>query len=182
MAGVARKLKVYRTPIGFHDAYVAAPSQKAALRAWGASRNLFASGAAELVTDDALTEEPLAHPGEVVRRTRGTEADHLAALAQSDLRTPKSRPPRPDAHSRAPAKPKPKPSRATLDAAEAALTDAEAAFASDEARLRERERALAADRRALEKKRDTALARLERARERSKAAYAHAIDAWRGER
>ena len=29
------KLKVYRTPIGFHDAYVAAPSQKAALDAWG---------------------------------------------------------------------------------------------------------------------------------------------------
>ena len=26
-------LKVYRTPIGFHDAYVAAPSKKAALRA-----------------------------------------------------------------------------------------------------------------------------------------------------
>ena len=26
----ATKLKVYRTPIGFHDAYVAAPSQKAA--------------------------------------------------------------------------------------------------------------------------------------------------------
>jgi hypothetical protein len=24
------KLKVFRTPIGFHDAYVAAPSQKAA--------------------------------------------------------------------------------------------------------------------------------------------------------
>lgn len=30
-----QKLKVYRTPIGFHDAYVAAPSQKAALKAWG---------------------------------------------------------------------------------------------------------------------------------------------------
>jgi hypothetical protein len=28
-----RKLKVFRTPIGFHDAYVAAPSRKAALEA-----------------------------------------------------------------------------------------------------------------------------------------------------
>jgi hypothetical protein len=28
------KLKVFRTPIGFHDAYVAAPSKKAALAAW----------------------------------------------------------------------------------------------------------------------------------------------------
>ena len=36
------KLKVFRTPIGFHDAYVAAPSQKAALEAWGADSNIFA--------------------------------------------------------------------------------------------------------------------------------------------
>ena len=35
------KLKVYSTPIGFHDALVAAPSQKAALEAWGAGTNLF---------------------------------------------------------------------------------------------------------------------------------------------
>ena len=28
-----RKLKVFRTPTGFHDAYVAAPSRKAALEA-----------------------------------------------------------------------------------------------------------------------------------------------------
>ena len=49
------KLKVFRTPIGFHDAYVAAPSQKAALEAWGSDSNLFAAGAAELVTDAALT-------------------------------------------------------------------------------------------------------------------------------
>jgi hypothetical protein len=34
----AAKLKVFRTPIGFHDAYVAAPSQKAALEAWEATR------------------------------------------------------------------------------------------------------------------------------------------------
>ncbi len=33
---MARKLKVFRTPAGFHDAYVAAPSRKAALAAWGA--------------------------------------------------------------------------------------------------------------------------------------------------
>ena len=51
-------LKVYRTPIGFHDAYVAAPSQKAALQAWGSDANLFARGVAELVTDPALTAEP----------------------------------------------------------------------------------------------------------------------------
>ena len=60
------KLKVYRTPIGFHDAYVAAPSQKAALKAWGADADLFARGVAEMVTDESLLAEPLARPGEVV--------------------------------------------------------------------------------------------------------------------
>ena len=38
------KLKVFRTPIGFHDAYVAAPSRAAALRAWGADTDLFSTG------------------------------------------------------------------------------------------------------------------------------------------
>ena len=45
------KLKVFRTPTGFHDAYVAAPSRKAALAAWGAEADLFARGTAEEVTD-----------------------------------------------------------------------------------------------------------------------------------
>ena len=74
-----RQLKVYRTPIGFHDAYVAAPSQKAALAAWGSDADLFARGVAEVVTDAALTKEPLAHPGEVVRRLRGSADYHFAA-------------------------------------------------------------------------------------------------------
>ena len=33
---MARALKTFRTAIGFHDAYGAAPSRKAALKAWGA--------------------------------------------------------------------------------------------------------------------------------------------------
>lgn len=52
---MARALKVYRTPIGFHDAYVAAPSQKAALAAWGTKKNLFARGDAGIVTDAKLS-------------------------------------------------------------------------------------------------------------------------------
>ena len=75
-----RKLKVFRTPIGFHDAYVAASSRKAALAAWGADADLFARGVAEEVTDPTLTAAPLARPGEVVRVVRGTMAEHLAAL------------------------------------------------------------------------------------------------------
>jgi hypothetical protein len=76
------KLKVFRTPVGFHDAYVAAPSQKAALEAWGSSTNLFSQGAAEQVSDSKLTKVPLEHPGEVVRVLRGTKADQAAELAR----------------------------------------------------------------------------------------------------
>ena len=84
-----QKLKVYSTPIGFHDALVAAPSQKAALEAWGADTNLFSQGAgtnlfsqgaAHVVTDPKLTKEPLGKPGKVVKVPRGTRREHLAAL------------------------------------------------------------------------------------------------------
>jgi hypothetical protein len=40
-----RKLKVFQAPFGFFDTILAAPSQAAALRAWGTHRNLFADGA-----------------------------------------------------------------------------------------------------------------------------------------
>jgi hypothetical protein len=76
----ARKLKVYCTPIGFHDAYVATPNQKAALEAWGSDADLFARKVAEQVTDPKLMVEPLAHPGKVIRKLRGTAEEQLAAL------------------------------------------------------------------------------------------------------
>lgn len=75
-----KRLKVFRTPIGFHDAYVAAPSQKAALEAWGAQTDLFSNGSAEVVTDPELTKAPLDRPGTVVKVPRGTKRHHLAAL------------------------------------------------------------------------------------------------------
>jgi len=78
----AKKLKVFRTPIGFHDAYVAAPSRKAALEAWGSDGDLFAQGLAEVVTDPKLTKKALARPGEVIRMRRGTEAEQLRALGK----------------------------------------------------------------------------------------------------
>ena len=66
-----RKLKVFRTSTGFHDAYVAAPSRKAALAAWGADADLFARGVAEQVTDPKLMAQPLERPGE--RHSREAE-------------------------------------------------------------------------------------------------------------
>ncbi|HEU0044338.1 hypothetical protein [Sphingomonas sp.] len=162
------KLKVFRTPIGFHDAYVAAPSRHAALKAWGADADLFARGVAELVTDPALTAEPLARPGEVVKRSRGSVAEQLAAAA------PPERPEKAPAR-QAKAKPAlPRPERDAVEAAETALAHAEAshkaaeqALAREEAALAERRRALrdrwASEREALENTRDVAAQRYEAA-------------------
>ena len=97
----APKLKVYRMAAGFHDAYVAAPSQKAAAEAWGADADVFARGVAELVTDPALTEEPLARPGAIVKRLRGTAAEQIAALGAAPE---PNRPTRGEAASAAPRK------------------------------------------------------------------------------
>ena len=103
------KLKVFRTPIGFHDAYVAAPSRAAALRAWGSDKDLFARGIAEEVTDPALTAEPLAQPGTVFKRSRGTADEQVAALSGG---TAKAKAPKPAKA----VKPRgPRPDRAALD-------------------------------------------------------------------
>ncbi|MCL6678730.1 hypothetical protein LZ519_05275 [Sphingomonas sp. RG327] len=115
-----QKLKVYRTPIGFHDAFVAAPSQKAALEAWGADTNLFGRGIAEQVTDAKLTKVPLENPGQVVKVLRGTAAEQLAALEAQE--TPKRRKAQePEIVPTRSKKRLPKPSRAALAKAQEAL-------------------------------------------------------------
>ncbi len=130
-------LKVYRTPIGFHDAYVAAPSQKAALKAWGSDADLFARGVAEVVTDPALTAEPLARPGAVIRRLRGTVEEQLAAAPPGSVRARKAASPRVTP---------PRPDRAALDAAERALAAAEAGVGHPDHALAGEAAALAARR------------------------------------
>lgn len=169
-----RALKVFRTAIGFHDAYVAAPTQKAALEAWGADRNLFTSGRAELVTDPALSRAPLADPGKVVKVLRGTEAEQLAAL---DHVTPRRT--RAKTAAVPPAKPAPRPSRATLDRAERALAAAEAHHARAIKALAEREAELRDQRRALERARDEDLDALSEKVDRARDAYDDAMRAWR---
>lgn len=66
------KLKLFKTVIGFHDAYVAAPSQKAALEAWGASTDLFGAGLAERVDDQEVCGAAFDKPGAIVTAKRGT--------------------------------------------------------------------------------------------------------------
>ena len=174
------KLRVFRTPIGFHDAYVAAPSQKAAIEAWGTGKDVFARGEAEIVTDPALTAEPLARPGQIVKRLRGTAAEQIAALGAEEEPT--------HARSKAKAKvgpakpapkPKPRPSRAALEEAEAALAEAEARQAEALRRVAERAAALERERKALEREQREERERLEARREKAEAEYEEAMRRWR---
>lgn len=84
----APRLKVYRTAMGFDDALVAAPNQKAALQAWGTSTDLFAAGRAAVVDDPVEGAEALAHPGQVVRRPRPGEAELLAEMRRKTTTRP----------------------------------------------------------------------------------------------
>jgi hypothetical protein len=179
--GGLAKLKTYRLPVGFHDAYVAAPSQKAAIEAWGSDRDVFQRKEAELVTDAKLAEEPLANPGKVIKRLRGTAAEQIAALGETEK--PPSHKGGKEAATSKPSKPRkvtPRPSRAKLDEAEAALAEVEARHEEQLKALKEREAALARERRALEKKQDQERDKLEARRVKAEAAYGEAMRRWRG--
>src|SRR5690606_19513802 len=119
-----RKLKVFRTPTGFHDAYVAAPSRKAALEAWGADADLFARGVAEQVTDAKLMAAPLERPGEVIKVSRGDLAAQLKALGPRRGKQPAGAKADKSGKPRKKAKSRPSPKRDRVDAAEAALKEA----------------------------------------------------------
>jgi hypothetical protein len=162
------KLKVYCTPIGFHDAFIAAPSQKAALQAWGTDKNLFARGAATLVTDPALTKEPLARPGELIKRARGSIADHHKA-AKADGATPTK-----------PARRPTRPDRKPLETAQAALDQARDRHAAQIAEMDEKIAALEKERRLLLTRQDKEVAKLEKAREAREATYRRALSRWEG--
>jgi uncharacterized small protein (DUF1192 family) len=173
-----RPLKVFRTSIGFHDAYVATTNRKAALDAWGAGSDLFASGAAELVSDARLVKAPLAQPGVVIRVARGSTAQHLAAAGRARKLVP--------APSKAPAPPVrqakkvPKPSRARLDKAEAALQRGQKKYAVSVAEIDARIEALRRERDGLRAQRDQQMRKLEDRRTSEEEAYREALDEWEG--
>ena len=177
-------LKVFRTPIGFHDAYVAAPSQKAALQAWGADANLFARGAAERVTDPDLMKEPLAQPGIVIKRRRASAAEHFASLSAGEdaapsparRRSPRSRSP---VKAKPPPAPKPRPSRAALDAAAQALAREQTRAEAELATLEEEQARIAARIHTMRERQAKATARLERRVDAERRKYEAALDRWR---
>lgn len=70
-----RPLKVFRAHLGFYDSIVAAPSQKAALEAWGAGKSEFSHGFADVTQDTKAVAAALAQPGVVLRRPFGSGAD-----------------------------------------------------------------------------------------------------------
>ena len=138
------KLKVFQAQFGFFDTVVAAPSQAAALRAWGIHQNLFASGEAKVTADEAAVAAALAHPETPLRRAVGSSDPFQLE--------PASLPKVPDAPKRAATKPvtkakpapprRPPPDRSTLDAAEAALHQLDDDRKREEAELRRRQEAL----------------------------------------
>ena len=143
-----RKLKVFRTAIGFHDAYVAAPSMKAALEAWGSTTNLFAAGLAEPVTDAKLMKAPLASPGQVFKLLRG---DRQAQMKAAGPAKPKA------GQKAAGARPAKKPSRARLDAADKKLAELAEKQAAELDAIRQAQAALEEKRRAAVRRHEAAM-------------------------
>jgi len=174
----AKKLKVFRTPIGFHDAFVAAPSQRAALEAWGSDSNLFAAGVAELVPDPKLMKEPLARPGEVVRRLRGSPDEQVAALGAEKKQTGRPSPQPSPGRGRGGKKKAPRPSRAAVDKAEQSLEKAEARHRAALDKLRAEEAALQQRRREMERKQRGEREALTDAVDDARAKYRAAMAEW----
>lgn len=178
---MAKRLKVFRTSIGFEDAYVAAPSRKAALAAWGTDKDLFARGAAEQILDPELSKAALAKPGEIVRVPRGSLSEYLSAAGE--IRKPASAAAagRAPTRSKAPAKPRkrpPAPSRAELDRARDALARKDRELASAISRVDEQIAELQAHRRDLRTQRDREVEDLQARIKQVEQAYHAALKEW----
>ena len=180
-----QKLKVFKTPIGFHDAYVAASSRKAALEIWGAGTDLFQAGIAEEVKEHTgeSAKEALAKPGEVVRAKRtGAEVipferkpaakkdKEAGRRTKSEMSKPAQPKPKP--------KPKPRPSRVAFDKAQAELAKLEEKQEAELAELAKEEEKLAKRRRALEDKQRKATEKAEAKRDAAERAYRKAMAQW----
>ena len=176
---MARKLKVFRTAAGFNDAYVAAPSQKAALAAWGADVDLFARGIAEPVTDPKLTAEPLENPGKVVMRSRGGLSEQLKAVGPRKRSAAAAKPAKAAPAKAVPAKPRGKPpSRARLDKAEAALAQARDRHAAALRELEAERAEVDARIAALKNRQQRELEKLKGRRREAEETYRAALDDW----
>jgi hypothetical protein len=139
-----RTLKVFQARLGFYDTVVAAPSQAAALRAWGVHQNLFHYGEAQPATDETAIAAARAHPGTPLRRAAGSDGPFKLQPA----------PPKSAQTSRGSGKLSAKgaaksasipPDRSRLEAAETALRKLEAERQRETAGLRRRQEVLDAE-------------------------------------
>jgi hypothetical protein len=177
---MAKKLKVYRTAIGFHDAYVAAPSQKAALEAWGSDANLFARGIAEEVSAPALMAAPLEQPGAVIKVLRGDLDAQVAALAASDRKAAAAKPsPTAPTARRKAVKRLPRPDRAPVEAAEAALEGLEEERRRAMKDFDKRAAALRRERANAEAEADARIAAARRTADKARGAYERGMKRYR---
>ena len=67
-----RRLKTYRTSLGFFDLAIAAPSMKAAAEAWGGNVEDFKRGFAKQTEDPEIIAATMAKPGVVLKRPVGS--------------------------------------------------------------------------------------------------------------
>jgi hypothetical protein len=139
-----RLLKVYQAQFGFYDTVVAAPSQAAALRAWGVRQNLFAEGQATITNDAQAVEAGLAHPETPLRRAVGSHEPFLLEPTSFPKVPDAPKKVRPDAKSR-PEPTKPRPDRSQLDAAENAFRELDEGRKREEANFRRRQEDLEAE-------------------------------------
>jgi hypothetical protein len=140
-----RPLKVFQAQFGFYDTVVAAPSQAAALRAWGVHQNLFTDGQARISDDARAVEAALAHPETPLRRALGSR--EAFSLAPGGLPIIPDAPKKPGVRARKASAEQRKPpaDRSALDACEAALKALDDARTREEAGFRRRRDDLDAD-------------------------------------
>ena len=136
----ARRLKVFQAQLGFYDTVVAAPSQAAALRAWGMHQNLFADGLAHTTDDPQAVEAALAHPEVPLKRAVGSSDPFaLEANLPKIPDAPRKAQSSPAATEKRKAPPtKPPADRRALDAAGAAVRELDERRKREEADFRQR--------------------------------------------
>jgi colicin import membrane protein len=134
MAKAPRKLKVFRTQIGFHELAVATGSRAAALRAFGARQDLFALGLAAETDDSDVVAVTTAQPDVVLKRPVGSDLPFGTEAARpriADVDPGGVDPPAEERREKKaetappPKKEKPKPDRSKLKAAEERLATLE---------------------------------------------------------
>jgi hypothetical protein len=166
-----RRLKVFQAQFGFYDSVVAAPSQAAALSAWGTRQNLFAEGQAKLAEDTAAIAAALDQPGTPLRRAAGSDQPFSLQPGLPDVPA-EPRAKRPARAKPAKARPsKPPPDRGALDAAEARLKRVNDRRVAEEADFGRRREALEAEDERSRAAWSKARAEAERAVDKAHAAY-----------